>query len=109
MLVTKKENPPRMTSGGNGKPFLWGMPGQGGWADRSRHPNRRFWSYGLRRRIDLSPADRRLEEDPHAWTRESLHRRFIEVWEIGPGAQDSLHRPEHLFIQPVVLGVAFGS
>jgi len=39
----------------------------------------------------------------------SLHRRFIEVWEIGPGAQESVHRPEHLFIQPEVVGVAFGS
>jgi len=67
------------------------------------------WSYGLRRRIGLSPADRRLEEDPDAWRRGSLHRRFIEVWEIGPGAQESVRRPEHLFIQPEVVGVAFGS
>jgi len=40
---------------------------------------------------------------------ESLHRRFIEVWEIGPGDQESVRRPEHLFIQPEVVGVAFGS
>jgi hypothetical protein len=40
---------------------------------------------------------------------ESPDRRFIEVWEIGPGAQKSVRRPEHLFIQPVVLDVAFGS
>jgi hypothetical protein len=34
-----------------------------------------------------------------------MHRRFIEVWEVPPGRKS----PEHLFIQPVVLGVAFGS
>jgi len=39
----------------------------------------------------------------------SLHRRFFEVWEIGPGANQPAHRPERLFIQPEVVGVAFGS
>ena len=34
---------------------------------------------------------------------------FFEVWENGPGAIKSVHRPEHLFIQPEVVGVAFGS
>jgi hypothetical protein len=34
---------------------------------------------------------------------------FFEVWEIGPGANKPVHRPEHLFIQPEILGVAFGS
>src|SRR5271166_5660566 len=63
-LINKK--PPRIASGGNGKPFFVGMPGQGGWADRSRHPNRRLWSYGLRRRIDPMPANGGLEEDRDA-------------------------------------------
>src|SRR5271157_32363 len=40
---------------------------------------------------------------------ENLHRRFFEVWEIGLGAQESVRRPEHLFIQTEVVGVAFGS
>ena len=51
------------------------------------------WSYGLRRRIDPSPADRGLEEDHDALRYESLHRRFIEVWEIGPGDQESCPSP----------------
>src|SRR5271157_3961235 len=38
-LINKK--PPRITSGGNGKPFFLGsMPGRRSWAYRSRHPNR---------------------------------------------------------------------
>ena len=36
-------------------------------------------------------------------------RRFFEVWEIGLGAQESVRRPEHLFIQTEVVSVAFGS
>ena len=33
----------------------------------------------------------------------------FEVWEIAPGAQELPRRPDYLFIQPDVLGVAFGS
>ena len=67
------------------------------------------WSYGLRRRIDPLPANGGLEEDQDALSCESLHRRFFEVWEIGLGARESVRRPEHLFIQTEVVGVAFGS
>jgi len=34
---------------------------------------------------------------------------FFKVWEIGPGENQATHRPEHLFLQPDVLGVTFGS
>jgi hypothetical protein len=46
-----------------------------------------------------------VEQDDDAWRRESQHRRSFEVWEVPPERK----RPEHLFIQPVVLGVASGS
>jgi hypothetical protein len=58
--VISKQEPPRLTSGGNGKPFWWGMPGQGGRARRSRQRTGDAWSAGLRRRCDPHPAAHQL-------------------------------------------------
>jgi hypothetical protein len=41
-------------------------------------------SFGLRRRIDPSPADVALDADHDAWRRGSLGYRFFEVWEHSP-------------------------
>ena len=71
-------------------------------------PTGKVWSCGLRRRIDPLPADRGLEKTGTPVISEPRLPSF-GVWEIGPGAQRSVRRTEHLFIQIEVAGVAFGS
>jgi hypothetical protein len=67
------------------------------------------WSFGLRRHIDLFLAD-------EGWSGTKTPRDVraciaILLWSgrFLQGDQESLRRPEHLFIQPEILGVAVGS
>jgi hypothetical protein len=72
-----KKKPPRITSGGNGKPFFWKVcRGQGSWLIVPDIPTDDAWSFGLWSCIGLAPADRGWEAHHDAWRRESLHRRF---------------------------------
>jgi hypothetical protein len=50
-----------------------------------------------------------LEDDRNASGCENLHIRSFEVRECGPCAVKLIERPEHLFIQPEVAGLSFGS
>jgi len=67
-------------------------------------PTGEAWSSGRRRRIDPLPTNGGLEQHHDALPCESLDCRFR-----GLGDWSRRKRPEHLFIQPEVVGVAFGS
>ena len=104
-----KKKPPRMTSGGNGKPFLWGYAGSR-WLGRPFKASQPvtlglsgFGGESIRYQPTVGWKKTRTPCD----VRSSIA--VFEVWEIGPGANQPAHRPEHLFIQPEVVGVAFGS
>ena len=67
------------------------------------------WPCGLRRRIDPSPAEGRLEADLNALRNESHDHRVSRFGSLLAGTQESAHqRLEHLFIRPEVPGVEFG-
>jgi hypothetical protein len=107
--ASSNKKPPSMTWGKRKSRFLGGMPGQARWLVVQDIPTGDAWSCGLRRRIGLSPAAVAMEgtmtpRDVAACIAVlSWSGRFLR------GDQESLRRPQHLFIQPVVPGVAFGS
>jgi len=103
-----KKNPPRVTSGGNGKPFLGGMSGQRSWADRSRHPNR--WLLVFRASAAHRSVSRRSRAGRRPWRLQTYGLASPFLTRSGSflqGAQESVRRPEHLFVQPELPGVAF--
>jgi hypothetical protein len=84
------------------------MPGQGSWADRSRQP--KPLTFGLSgfggASVFLQPGKAWWKSVTPGDMRPCIA--IFEAWEIAPGAQELPCRPDYLFIQPVVLGVAFG-
>src|SRR5208337_405015 len=95
-----KEKPPRITLGER-KAVFWVCqvktvaPTVGG------IPILDAWPCGLRRRIDPSPAEGRLEADLDALRNESHDHRVSRFGSLLAGTQKSAHRRlEHLFIRP---------
>jgi hypothetical protein len=76
-------NPPRITSGGNGKPFFGGCRVKIVGLIIQGIPTDDTWSFGLRRRFALAPTSFGLE-DRDVWRLDSLQRLFFEVWECPP-------------------------
>jgi len=80
-----KKNPPRITSGGNGKPFFGGYAGlrRLGLSFKAPQPVKLGLSGFGGASVLLHPMLGWLE-DHDTWRPESLHRRFFEVRERSP-------------------------
>ncbi len=103
-----KKEPPKDHLGGKRKAVFEGHVGSATGQTLPGIPTGDCWSFGLRRRISLSPADMGWKKtmtpgDARTYfTVPSRSGRFLQ------GAQESVSRPEHLFIQPELPGGAFG-
>ncbi len=65
------------------------MPGQDSWIYRGDIPTLDAWPCGLRRRIDPSPVEERLEADLNALRDESHDHRVSRFGSLLDGAQES--------------------
>ena len=91
--VAQKKNPPRVTSGGNGKPFLGGYDASTVEQTVTGTPTNDCWSCGDRRRIGLSPADMGWKKTMTPGDVQTCFAVVYEVWEVPPRRSRVTHSP----------------